>query len=746
MGISVIHVEKTPVVGASNAFVQVLEDAGSLNADGAVVVSAFVAKMLNDSAASGFAPSDIASSSLDCQCGEPRNASLIAFLFVEAPTIVGSVAATGGNLRFVLRANSNGQCDACYITLKNKAGAQVTASPFSIVVVPVNDAPSFTVPTASVPYNSAAGSSVPIYAYVDVFEGSANVVIPNWATSISPGPTPDESSQALSFSLTATSGTDLRASTYFDVVPVISAANGNLAFSLKQGLRASSYSPFEFSVVLVDSGGTAYGGVDRTAAGGLLLRIRVAATVLLPSFQSGDAIYVLEDAGSQLYTQWASEISSGSASSITSLRFALVVDTPILFSATPHITVPNGDLYVNYMPNRYGVSSGTVYLTNGSLASVPHILSITVVGVNDAPTFNPQFEELEVLEDSKLPIIGTNVSAASVLDSRYWYAASISAGPYEESQKITFVLSCQSSTSTTLFPSGSLVIATDSGFITRLSPTPDGNGVHSCSVVLRDDGGTLNGGVDTSTSQQLRIVVKAVNDAPSCSIASSVVSLQESDSSVAISFLSGAQQRTALTGAAATTEVIVRGLMRSCVAGPADEVASQTLSFDLLSCSSPLLPLFTVAPRITDFDGSTANVRLTLLANASGSVQCTATLHDSGGVANGGVDAYEMKFTLVVSGANKAPFATVVAPYIDVQPNTEVAQRVVLKGASSGSPYEDEDVGIVDSIASVGVATTATSVFSVQPKRDVQQHHKDCRTVLQDIVDNWRLARVPIHR
>jgi len=45
--------------------------------------------------------------------------------------------------------------------------------------------------------------------------------------------------------------------------------------------------------------------------------------------------------------------------------------------------------------------------------------------------------------------------------------------------------------------------------------SPDANGSAVITLLLQDDGGTENGGVDTSASQQLTITIGAVNDASS---------------------------------------------------------------------------------------------------------------------------------------------------------------------------------------------------------------------------------------
>src|SRR5438477_11193947 len=46
------------------------------------------------------------------------------------------------------------------------------------------------------------------------------------------------------------------------------------------------------------------------------------------------------------------------------------------------------------------------------------------------------------------------------------------------------------------------------------TPAPNANGSATVTVSLHDDGGTANGGSDTSVAQTFHIVVAAVNDAP----------------------------------------------------------------------------------------------------------------------------------------------------------------------------------------------------------------------------------------
>ena len=57
---------------------------------------------------------------------------------------------------------------------------------------------------------------------------------------------------------------------------------------------------------------------------------------------------------------------------------------------------------------------------------------------------------------------------------------------------------------------------------------PNANGSATVSVVLKDNGGTANGGVDTSAPQTFTITVNPVNDAPSFTSGGNVTVLEDS--------------------------------------------------------------------------------------------------------------------------------------------------------------------------------------------------------------------------
>ncbi len=157
-----------------------------------------------------------------------------------------------------------------------------------------------------------------------------------------------------------------------------------------------------------------------------------------------------------------------------------------------------------------------------------------------------------------------------------------------------------------------------------LAANANGNAI--VSVSLHDNGGSSNGGIDTSAVQTFTIGVGAVNDAPS--------------------FTLGADQ-TALVDLGAHT---VSGFASHISAGPADEFG-QTLNFILSNDNNAL---FSVQPTID----ASGNLVYTVANHASGNATVSVWLHDNGGTANGGADTSATRtFTI---GVTTAPTLTLV--------------------------------------------------------------------------------------
>ncbi len=222
-----------------------------------------------------------------------------------------------------------------------------------------------------------------------------------------------------------------------------------------------------------------------------------------------------------------------------------------------------------------GVSTGTV--------------TIDVVCVNDAPSFL-KGPDISVLEDS-----GVQVNPG--------WATAISPGPANEaSQTWTFMVT--GNTNPGLFASGPAV--SPIGTLT-FTLAADANGVAIITLVLMDNGGTANGGVDTSPSQDFQISVTAVNDAPS--------------------FTGGPNQQVNQDSGPQSVPNWATGIS----AGPPDE-AGQGLTFVVTGNTNT--GLFSAGPAVS----SAGTLTYTPAAGAFGTATITLVLMDDGGTANGGVD------------------------------------------------------------------------------------------------------------
>ncbi|HOW66527.1 MAG TPA: Ig-like domain-containing protein [Candidatus Paceibacterota bacterium] len=142
-----------------------------------------------------------------------------------------------------------------------------------------------------------------------------------------------------------------------------------------------------------------------------------------------------------------------------------------------------------------GLNTFTVKATDVSGASGSASLTINVVNVNDPPTFVPG-PNVVVDEDSG-PFEAV-------------WAAAIKAGPADEAvQALTWVLDVNSDPGLFLVPP-----ALSTTGVLSFTPAADANGNATVTVTLMDDGGTANGGNDTSVTSSFTIAVTPVNDPP----------------------------------------------------------------------------------------------------------------------------------------------------------------------------------------------------------------------------------------
>jgi trimeric autotransporter adhesin len=145
-------------------------------------------------------------------------------------------------------------------------------------------------------------------------------------------------------------------------------------------------------------------------------------------------------------------------------------------------------------PDFNGSDSFTFTVNDGTVDSNPASVDITVNPVNDPPSFTSGPDQ-SVIEDAG-PQIVTG------------WATDIQAGPANESdQTLTFNVTANSNPA--LFSDGPAI---DSSGTLTYTPAADTTGTATITIELTDDGGTANGGADTSDPATFEISVTAEAD------------------------------------------------------------------------------------------------------------------------------------------------------------------------------------------------------------------------------------------
>ncbi|MBF0449643.1 MAG: tandem-95 repeat protein [Candidatus Magnetomorum sp.] len=491
-----------------------------------------------------------------------------------------------GQLRFSAYPNSNGKA-SIEVRLQDNGGTAnngVDTSPsqtFEIEVVAINDAPSFVMGPNQV-----------------VFEDTASEDVPFWATDIRPGPV-DESSQSLEF-IVSTESPEL-----FIRTPTID-PQGTLSFLTKEGVFGSTL----VHVQLRDSGGMDAGGNNLSERQTFTIWIRSVNNK--PTFVAGLDQITYEDAPMQTIFSWATDIKPGPENeSYQTVSFNVSTDNNDLFEQAPSLT-DDGDLLYKPLPDAFGVCHVSVFLQDsgdtlngGENTSDVEQFTITVMPVNDRPGFQ-KGDDIYVVEDA-------NVNAF------HSWATDIYRGPANEfDQSLTFEVFTNNRSLFEEIPR-----VDDKGtLLFRLNANANGNA--SCTIRLRDSGGTESNGVNTSEVRYFNISVTAVNDPPVFALGPDIVVREDADMQVFPSWA---------------------GLISP---GPPDE-ASQTIQFHLIS---NVEALFESPPQIS------TNGRLSFkpAPDMFGKAAITIYLEDDGSKINGGSNVSEFKqFTITVLSVNDAP-------------------------------------------------------------------------------------------
>ena len=284
----------------------------------------------------------------------------------------------------------------------------------------------------------------------------------------------------------------------FTVQPAIDAA-GTLTYTL----AANAFGTAVVTVTLSDDGGTANGGHDTSEP--QTFNITVTGINDAPTFTKGADETVYEDDLTHSVADWATGISAGPGESSQDLTFNVTDNTnPGLFSVAPAIS-SDGKLTYTLAENANGTAMITITLSDnggtaggGSDTSSSQTFAINVIGVNDAPSFT-KGEGEDVLEDSgplhTVPNWATDISKGPTAD--------------EDSQSVLFNVSNDNNDLFSVQPA----IAANGSLTYTLAPNAFGKA--TVTVTLSDNGGTSDGGANTSAPQTFEIEVTPVNDAPS---------------------------------------------------------------------------------------------------------------------------------------------------------------------------------------------------------------------------------------
>lgn len=168
-------------------------------------------------------------------------------------------------------------------------------------------------------------------------------------------------------------------------------------------------------------------------------------------------------------------------------------DNTIISNIQREGTDENQTLTITPASHKNGAVTITVTVSDGG-ESTDRTFLFTVIPVNDPPSF--------VM--GAAPTVNEDAGPVTLAG----WATSISAGPGESGQLVTFDVS---NDNPSLFADPPSVAA--NGTLT-FTTAPNAHGTANVTVTLMDDGGTANGGVDSSDAQDFTITVNPVNDLP----------------------------------------------------------------------------------------------------------------------------------------------------------------------------------------------------------------------------------------
>ncbi|MDE5419378.1 Ig-like domain-containing protein, partial [Labilibaculum sp. DW002] len=221
-----------------------------------------------------------------------------------------------------------------------------------------------------------------------------------------------------------------------------------------------------------------------------------------PTFVMDTLLQVKEDAGFKFKKGWAKDIKKGPASERNQkIEFTLTNDREDLFSKQPKIE-KDGNLSFQPAKDVHGIATINVVLKDdggtsegGTDSSDKKSFKIEILDINDAPSFT-KGANIELGED------------AGEQKFNNW-ASDINVGPDNEGYQ-TWEFKIENS-NTELFSKQPVI---DSEGNLSFTIADEKSGLADLVVVMKDDGGLANGGIDISIKQRFTINVADFNDMP----------------------------------------------------------------------------------------------------------------------------------------------------------------------------------------------------------------------------------------
>ena len=329
----------------------------------------------------------------------------------------------------------------------------------------------------------------------------------------------------------------------------------------------------------------------------------------------------------------------------------------LINSFTINYTSPATTGTLSFQPanNSYGTATVTVTVmdngstANGGVNTFSQTFTATVLPVNHAPTLG-QLSPITIAENTTAP---TTVLLSGISDGD------------NGTQVVT--ISASSSVPTLIANPGSTVpgaIAinysnpSSAGSLT-FTPIANQSGTAVITVIATDNGGTANGGVNTSIPQTFTVTVTPVNLAPTFTIGTPapVTTFQEST----------------------TTQPVTVNL--TAIKDGTSDPTGQTLTVTATSSNTVLVSAPTV---VYTSPNATGTLSYNINPFLSGSATITVTVMDSGSTAGGGVVASSQSYTITVNPVNQPPTLDPIQSPMGIVENQPTPVTVNLTGISAG--------------------------------------------------------------